>query len=668
MSSLPLDYRERVFAGVLGKIIGVYLGRPFEQWSHERIDRELGEIRGYVNDRLNQPLVVTDDDITGTFTFFRAFEDSGYDPNLTPERIGDAWLNYIVENKTILWWGGVGNSTEHTAFVRLQKGIKAPGSGSIAENGAIVAEQIGAQIFIDAWGLLNPNDPERAADFAGRAGRVSHDGNAVFGAQVVAAMVAHSFGERNIDQLLDTALRQIPRDCLLRTMVDDVRLWHSEGLHWRDGLAKIQEKWGYSKFPGGCHIIPNHAIVIHALLHGGDSFDESQMVVNTCGYDTDCNAANVGCINGVRLGLEAIDQRWRDPIADRLFLPSADGGRCVSDAEHEAEEIIRAAHRLRGLPYSAPKDGARFAFSLPNSVQGFEGEGVEIEGTGNGLAIYAESEGMAFTRTLPTADDRKMGGYGLYASPTLYSGQILSAHLMPQTDATIEFVIETPDSQQHSPAIGLIAGEPKTVNWTVPDTLGQPIQRVGLRVSEESTVLLDSLDWSGAPQLTLKPRTGEGWEYHWMEGCDDGVRKWEPRMKAIQNHGTGQVSTGTREWTDYRVEATVASQVSDAFGITIRNQGLCQHYAVTIGRDGFVRLLRQYGDQVTTLQSAPFTYEWGSEVSMSIQAIGQDISATVGDIHLGAIDRSMITSGGTAITVTQGHAWATQVVISPASL
>ena len=31
-ASLPADYEERVYAGVLGKIIGVYLGRPFEGW------------------------------------------------------------------------------------------------------------------------------------------------------------------------------------------------------------------------------------------------------------------------------------------------------------------------------------------------------------------------------------------------------------------------------------------------------------------------------------------------------------------------------------------------------------------------------------------------------------------------------------------------------------
>ena len=34
--SLPADYTERVYAGVLGKIIGVYLGRPFEGWTYVR--------------------------------------------------------------------------------------------------------------------------------------------------------------------------------------------------------------------------------------------------------------------------------------------------------------------------------------------------------------------------------------------------------------------------------------------------------------------------------------------------------------------------------------------------------------------------------------------------------------------------------------------------------
>ena len=57
------DYLERVYAGVLGKLIGVYLGRPFEGWTYQRIMNELGPIEDYVHDRLGVPLVVTDDDV-----------------------------------------------------------------------------------------------------------------------------------------------------------------------------------------------------------------------------------------------------------------------------------------------------------------------------------------------------------------------------------------------------------------------------------------------------------------------------------------------------------------------------------------------------------------------------------------------------------------------------
>ena len=86
---IPSDYAERVYAGVLGKIIGVYLGRPFEGWNYERIISELGEIYYYVNERRDLPLknntlVVTDDDISGTFTFLRALPDYGNSLDLTP--------------------------------------------------------------------------------------------------------------------------------------------------------------------------------------------------------------------------------------------------------------------------------------------------------------------------------------------------------------------------------------------------------------------------------------------------------------------------------------------------------------------------------------------------------------------------------------------------------
>ena len=161
--ALPTDYMERVYAGVLGKIIGVYLGRPFEGWHYEPIMEHLGEINYYVHERFGAPLIVPDDDISGTFTFLRTLPDYGHDVGVTAEQIGQTWLNYLIEGRTVLWWGGLCNSTEHTAWLRLNSGIPAPMSGSIATNGKVVAEQIGSQIFIDGWAMVSPGDPEQAA-------------------------------------------------------------------------------------------------------------------------------------------------------------------------------------------------------------------------------------------------------------------------------------------------------------------------------------------------------------------------------------------------------------------------------------------------------------------------------------------------------------------------
>ena len=80
--SLPDDYADRVYAGVLGKVIGVYLGRPFEGWTYEKIQEKLGDIEYYVHDKLNVPLIVTDDDISGTFTFVRALADNQFAADL----------------------------------------------------------------------------------------------------------------------------------------------------------------------------------------------------------------------------------------------------------------------------------------------------------------------------------------------------------------------------------------------------------------------------------------------------------------------------------------------------------------------------------------------------------------------------------------------------------
>ena len=324
IAGLPADYAERVYAGVLGKIIGVYLGRPFEGWPHDLIMEKLGEIDYYVHDKLGQRLIVTDDDIAGTLTFVRSLPDNNNNPQLSAADIGRTWLNYLIPDRTVLWWGGLGNSTEHTAYLRLADGIEAPASGSMAMNSQVVAEQIGAQIFIDGWAMVSPGDPEKAADLARRAASVSHDGVAVHGAQVIAAMEAAAFVEQDMDKLIDIGLSVIPTDSLITTLIGDIRDWHAQDpADWQASLRKIQQNYGYDKYGGNCHIVPNHGLIIHSLLHGDGDFSKTLKIVNTAGWDTDCNSGNVGCLMGIRGGLEGIDSGmdWRGPVADQIYMP-----------------------------------------------------------------------------------------------------------------------------------------------------------------------------------------------------------------------------------------------------------------------------------------------------------------------------------------------------------
>ena len=92
MTNLPTDYDARVYAGILGKLIGVYLGRPFEGWGRRQIEETIGEVNYYVHQRFGVPLVITDDDISGTFIFPRAFDDNNCPYDITPKMVADVWL------------------------------------------------------------------------------------------------------------------------------------------------------------------------------------------------------------------------------------------------------------------------------------------------------------------------------------------------------------------------------------------------------------------------------------------------------------------------------------------------------------------------------------------------------------------------------------------------
>ncbi len=682
---LGTDYAERVYAGVLGKMIGVYLGRPFEGWTYERIVRELGEITGYVHERLGRPLVVADDDLSGTFGFVRALADRGYPPDLTPAQIGETWLNEIIEGRTILWWGGFGNSTEHTAFLRLKAGMLAPASGSIATNGATVAEQIGAQIFIDGWGMICPGDPERAADFARRAASVSHDGEAIHAAEVIAAMEAQAFVTPHLDTLLDVGTRSVPRDSTISRLHDDLREWHAADGDWRTTRGRVAGKYGYDRFGGNCHTVPNHALIVLGLLYGDGDFGRTLGIVNTCGWDTDCNSGNAGCILGIAHGLRAFDGAydWRGPVADRLYVVTAEGGSTITDAVTEATALVDAARALAGQPASAPKGGARFHFSMPGSVQGFAANTANTAVTNawceragaRCLAIAVKGgagDGFEDVTTPafipPGAFD--VPGYGLLASPTLHAGQIVYARVFaaPGNTAPVRcgLVLHAYGAgdalvRVAGPEVMLAPDAAETLTWQVPERVGEPIAAVGLTVAPSDasggTVSLDRLTWDGSPNVTLGPPPHDGtrWRRAWVNGVDQFMERGPDVYRVIQNSGTGLLIQGTRQWTDYVVRATLTPRLCTAVGIAARVQGLRRYYALLLHRDGAARLVRVCdGEHILAETRFPLRFDVPHDVRLEV--VGTRIRGFVDDtVQLDAEDtEGGLAGGGVALVVTEG--------------
>lgn len=689
--AFPAIYMEKIYAGVLGKIIGVYLGRPVEGWPYEMIRGRFGDISYYVHDQLGLPLIIADDDISGTFAFFRAMEDSGYDPQLSAEDVGQAWLNYIIEDKTILWWGGLGNSTEHTAYLNLKSGIKAPQSGSMAQNGRTLSEQIGAQIFMDAYAMMCPGDPEAAAHFARVAASVSHDGLALEAAGYLAAMEALAFDESDLNTLLDRGQRHVSSD-YLKTVIDDVRNICERTHDWHDARAEIDKLYGYSKFSGPCHIIPNHAMVLASLIKGGNDFHRSVCIAATAAWDTDCNAGNVGCLNGIRLGLDAINSRadFRGPVADRMLVVTADGSECVTDAVREARKIIVAAAALQGRP--ADVSDKKFSFEFKGSVQGFtrcphivsdcrslEVSNLNVRAKGeNGLLVSFEGladEASANISTPVFLDyEQAESGYETVASPLLYGTQTVNAVINglddenPRVRLYVVYYNQANARQVSYSETFSIQRGPNDLSWNIPDTRGVPIVRLGLEFTSPprtvSRIAVTTIDWSGAPDRfeqrgmlaqdiwTLSPYAAR----QFVSSAKHFATSVNHTYTVSHPDENGVATVGTRDFTDFSITADLVFSLHRSGGLVLRSKGHRRYYALLFEDHEHLAIVMRKDDEIRVIDQIAFQYRPDTPYNVTVAVKGNHLIATVDGVQLLSCfdEDEAYSSGGCGVVVNAG--------------
>jgi ADP-ribosylglycohydrolase len=364
------NWLEDIRAAWLGKIIGVRLGAPVENWSSQQIKASFGKIEDFVKD---YPVFGADDDTNGPLYFTRVLLDKKA-KEISSQDIADNMLNVIADEHGFFWWGGVGVSTEHTMYNHLKNGMSALESGSSRINGKELSEQIGGQIFSDGWAYAAYDNVELAVDLASKAASVSHDGEAVEGAKFVSAAISLAFTHKDIFEVMNMALEYCDPHSEYVRVAKEVIAYSRQSEDWEDTLDYIQRTYPYSCYGGICPIIPNMAVMVMAMACGKQDFRETLLICVNAGYDTDCNVGNVGSIMGALVGIDGLFSPWVSKINDVVLSSGLLGSINSLDATQQSLYFGSLANAINPALSDERLDVIHdFSFSLPFSTHGFHG-------------------------------------------------------------------------------------------------------------------------------------------------------------------------------------------------------------------------------------------------------------------------------------------------------
>ena len=329
--TLPLDLSakallDRMLGAWLGRAAGCTLGIPCEGMSkgairqasrafgqryplcdYWRVDPKPGNAEGkhygltprrkFLRDHIDR--IGTDDDLTYTLLGLLILEEHGID--FSAQQVGEAWQRYLPMACT----------AERVALHNLREGLEPPDTARVDNP---YQEWIGADIRSDPWGYAAPGLPEAAAAFAYRDATVSHLRTGVYGAMFFSAAIAAAFALDEVEEVLQVALTEIPRNCRLTRTVKQTFTWRRRDDDWDRTTDRI-----LAKFAGmaGAHTLNNAALTVAGLLYGKGRFQKTIALTVMGGVDTDCTGATAGSIVGAMLGARRLPKKWIAPLGDR---------------------------------------------------------------------------------------------------------------------------------------------------------------------------------------------------------------------------------------------------------------------------------------------------------------------------------------------------------------
>lgn len=320
----------RINGAWTGRICGCVLGKPIEGMKRGELIEFLSEngnypIHRYVNLSEVTPEVrkkytygfwgtgfgdtldgaPSDDDTNYTILSSRLIDKCGLD--FTSADVALLWVESQVKDAYC--------TAERVAYLNIINGY-APPDTAVRRNP--YREWIGAQIRADYYGYINPGDPQTAAEMAFRDASVSHTKNGIYGAMLVAGMLASAYVLPDIPSVIQAGLDCIPHTSRLHEYITSVLKLYSSGAGYDDFVDMLTRDFDDRDAHNWCHTVSNAAIVCASLLFGGGDYSKTVSLAVSTGFDTDCNGATAGSVLGMMKGAEIIDSHWTAPIKGEI--------------------------------------------------------------------------------------------------------------------------------------------------------------------------------------------------------------------------------------------------------------------------------------------------------------------------------------------------------------
>ena len=286
--------RELTISKATGCICGLAIGDSFGDASRMQSNREN---YGITTDFNKGASWSTDDTEFALLTAKTLINCKG---RLTTDDVVKAWFEDVVVQDEFKR----GGASEVSAAINLRRGIRPPESGKYST----FHMSDGSAMRIAPVGVVCAGDPERAAAMAEIDASISHYADGIWGAQAVAAAVSIAMVDGTMDEIIDAAMKVIPKDSwLYASMVAAFDIVDKANGSIIDAWMPLHDTLRASTWATTAEAIPS---AFASLKMAHSEFRTGVILAGNFARDADTIGAVAGAILGAKYGLKAIPAHW----------------------------------------------------------------------------------------------------------------------------------------------------------------------------------------------------------------------------------------------------------------------------------------------------------------------------------------------------------------------